>query len=118
MLTRLYVLSLLRLVLLATMAGLSSLCVPSARAASEPRPAATSTLEGRLNLNTATSDQLQLLPGVGPATASKIIAYRDRHPFRSVLHLMRIKGIGRKRFGAMRPYLAVDGETTLRVAGP
>jgi competence protein ComEA len=75
-------------------------------------------LEGRINLNTATAAELELLPGVGPATAEKIIAYRERYTFRSITHLMRIKGIGRKRFEAMRPYLAVEGETTLHVASP
>jgi len=70
-------------------------------------------VEGTLNLNLATAAQLELLPGVGPATAAKIIAYRERRPFRTIRQLMRIKGIGAKRFEAMRPYLTIEGETTL-----
>jgi competence protein ComEA len=55
---------------------------------------------------------------VGPSTADKIIAYREKYPFRSIVQLKRIKGIGPKRYEAMRPYLAVEGENTLRVASP
>lgn len=117
MFDRLYILTLVRLTLLATVTGLSGLCVPSASAAPIPLAMVAPALEGQLNLNTATGEQLQLLPGVGPATAAKIIAYRERRPFRSVIHLLRIKGIGRKRFEAMRPYLVVEGETTLRARG-
>lgn len=73
------------------------------------------TLEGQLNLNTATADQLDLLPGVGPATADKIIRYRERHRFRRPAQLMRIKGIGKKKFARVRAYLVVEGETTLHV---
>ncbi|MEM9459935.1 MAG: helix-hairpin-helix domain-containing protein [Myxococcota bacterium] len=118
MFVRFYVLNLLRLALLATVTGLSGLCMPSAQAATRPLAVVTAPLEGQLNLNTATEEQLQLLPGVGPATAAKIIHYRQRRPFRSILHLMRIKGIGRKRLEAMRPYLTLEGETTLRRTGP
>jgi competence protein ComEA len=75
------------------------------------------TLEGQVNLNTATAAQLDLLPGVGPATAEKILAYRERHPFHRPAQLMRIKGIGKKKFARIRAYLVVEGETTLHVAG-
>ena len=78
----------------------------------------TAQLEGQLNLNTATAQQLTLLPGVGPSTASKIVAYRERHPFRRLAHIMRIKGIGKKTFARLRPFLTLEGETTLRVASP
>lgn len=119
MLNRLHLLNLLRLTLFATLTGLGVFGGGTAHAAL-PVPAAmlASALEGQINLNTATAEQLQLLPGVGPATAAKIIAYRERRPFRAITHLMRIEGIGRKRFEAVRRYLTVEGETTLRVAAP
>jgi competence ComEA-like helix-hairpin-helix protein len=120
MFARIYLLILLRLTLLATIAGLGAFAGSPAHAAGGPVVAVmlAPALEGQVNLNTATAEELQLLPGVGPATAAKILEYRARYPFRSIAHLKRIKGIGPKRYEAMRPYLTVDGETTLRVASP
>jgi len=120
MFTRIHLLILLRLTLLATITGLGAFTGQAAHAASTSVVAVmlAPVLEGQVNLNTATSEELELLPGVGPATAAKIIAYRERYPFRSIVQLKRIKGIGPKRFEAMRPHLAVEGETTLRVASP
>lgn len=69
-------------------------------------------LEGVVNVNTASADQLRLLPGIGPAKVRNIIAYRTKHPFRTVEELVRIKGIGRKMFRRLRLHLAVSGPTT------
>ncbi|MEM6993120.1 MAG: helix-hairpin-helix domain-containing protein [Myxococcota bacterium] len=94
------------------------LSASTARAAATPpgvRLAAAAQLDGKININTATADQLRLLPGVGPATAAKILAYRIRRPFGHATHLLRIKGIGRKTFGAIRRFITVEGETTLHV---
>ena len=73
-------------------------------------------LEGKVNINTASADQLQLLPGIGPATAAKILAYRIRRHFKHPSHIMRIKGIGKKTYAELRRYIAVEGETTLHRA--
>lgn len=72
-------------------------------------------LEGTINLNTATKEQLMLLPGVGPTTADKVIQYRERRPFHRASHVMRIKGVGKKTYARLKPYLSVEGETTLHV---
>lgn len=71
-------------------------------------------LEGVVNLNTATADELQLLPFVGPAKAQAIIAYRQSRPFRTVEELGRIKGIGRRTIKRLRPHLTVSGPTTAK----
>lgn len=61
-----------------------------------------------LNLNTATVEQLDQLDGVGPATAQKIVAYRQqRGGFRSVGELDQVPGIGPKRLAALKDRLRV-----------
>src|SRR5687768_10065801 len=72
-------------------------------------------LQGVVNLNTATAAELQLLPGVGPAKAEQILAYRKQRPFRTIEELARIKGIGRKTVNKLRPHLTVSGPTTATV---
>jgi DNA uptake protein ComE-like DNA-binding protein len=73
-------------------------------------------LEGQLNPNHATVEQWELLPGIGPTTAARIVEYVRKHPVRQLAQLMRVDGIGRKTFDKMRPFLTLAGETTLRVA--
>jgi len=61
-----------------------------------------------VNLNTATSAELQLVPGIGPATADRILEMRKSYgAFKSVDDLLAIKGIGAKRLDKMRKYLTV-----------
>lgn len=63
---------------------------------------------GQVDLNTATVSALTALPGVGPATARRIIAERDTHgPFRSVRDLRRVKGLGAKRIEQLSPLVTV-----------
>jgi competence protein ComEA len=58
---------------------------------------------GKVNLNTATAAELDALPGIGPATAAKIVADRTANgPFRSVDDLMRVSGIGPAKFDALK----------------
>src|SRR4051812_34788455 len=51
--------------------------------------------DGVVNIQTATAEQLQLLPGIGPSKAEAIIAYRTAHPFARVEDILRVRGIGR-----------------------
>jgi comEA protein len=61
-----------------------------------------------VNLNSATSEELQEVPGIGPATADKILQMRKSYgPFKSVDDLVAIRGIGKKRLDKMRKYLTV-----------
>ena len=69
-------------------------------------------LEGVVNINTATPDELRLLSGVGPARVRNILAYRRAHPFRTVDELARIKGIGRRTVRRLRLHLSVSGPST------
>jgi comEA protein len=69
-------------------------------------------LEGVVNINTASLDELELLPGVGPSKARLIAAYRQQHPFRTVEELARVKGIGPKTVRRLRAHLVVRGPTT------
>jgi competence protein ComEA len=61
-----------------------------------------------LNLNTATPEQLDQLDGVGPATAQKIVAYRQAHGgFRSVSELDQVPGIGEKKLAGLKDRVRV-----------
>jgi len=61
-----------------------------------------------VNLNTATIDQLQTLPGVGPVLAQRIIAYRDEHGgFKSVSELRQVSGIGDARYHELKDRVTV-----------
>lgn len=82
---------------------------PAATATAAPKPAA----EGVVNLNSATEDELGFLPGVGPSKAKAIVEHRRTHPFHRVDELTKVKGIGKKTFGRLRPYLTLAGPTTL-----
>jgi len=76
---------------------------------------AANTVEGQVNINTASAAELELVPGIGPATSARIIAYRNERPFQQRNHIMRIKGVGQKTFAKIKDYLIVEGETTLQI---
>lgn len=61
-----------------------------------------------LNLNTASLSQFQLLPGIGPKTAQRIVEYRKAHgPFQNPAQLTEVKGIGTKKLEKLKPFLKV-----------
>ncbi len=72
-------------------------------------------LTGKLNLNTATQEQLMLLPTVGPAKAERIVTWRKKNGgFRRPADLRRVKGFGYKTFKRLEPYLDIKGDSTLK----
>ena len=71
-------------------------------------------LTGKLNLNTATEDQLMMLPTVGPAKAERIVAWRKKNgSFKRTADLRHVKGFGYRTFKKLEPFLDIKGDTTL-----
>jgi len=61
-----------------------------------------------LDLNQATSEQLQQLPGIGPVTAKAIVRFREKSgPFRRVEDLLAVRGISKRKLEKLRPYVTV-----------
>lgn len=62
-----------------------------------------------ININTATAAELELLPGIGPALAGRIVDYRTAHgPFKSVDELDHVSGIGPRTLAKIRPLAKVE----------
>lgn len=69
-------------------------------------------LMGTVNINTASEAELQLLPGIGPALAQRIVADRQKNgAYTSVEQLDRVSGIGGKKLEQLRPHVRVSDET-------
>lgn len=68
----------------------------------------TPSLSGPVSLNTATATQLTGIPGIGPATAKRILDYRAKNgPFTSIESLTNIKGIGPKSLQKIKPFISI-----------
>lgn len=75
---------------------------------SEGAPTRTASAQPLININTATVEELQKLPRVGPALAQRIVAYREMYgPFQTPEDLMQVPGIGEGIFAAIRDYITV-----------
>jgi len=73
-------------------------------------------LTGVVNINTATAEELQLLPGIGESRANAVIAERKRRGgFKAAEDLLDVKGIGDTGLQRMKPFVATTGKTTARI---
>jgi competence protein ComEA len=94
--------SILVALLLVAQAWLVAQKAPAAKSGSANPPAAL------INLNTATAQQLDTLPGVGAKVAARIIEYRQKNgPFKKIEDLMNVRGIGEKNFLKIKDRLTV-----------
>ena len=76
---------------------------------------ASAALSGVVNVNTASAEELSMLPGVGPARARAIVELRQqRGGFKRVEDLLEVKGIGDASLAKLRPFIALEGKTTLQ----
>lgn len=76
-----------------------------------PRSAGSATPQAAhgVNLNTASAEQLEALPGIGPVLARRIVEYRVRHgPFPRLEELLQVEGIGPKLLQELRPHVIVE----------
>lgn len=77
--------------------------------------AKTQEIMGVINMNTASIEQMVLLPDLGPAKAAEIAKLRTSRAFVNKEDLLEVKGVGEKILAKWSPYLVFDGKTTLTV---
>jgi competence protein ComEA len=72
-------------------------------------PSSSSQEGGKVNINTATAEELDTLPGVGPSIAQRIIDYRTTNgPFQSIEDIKNVKGIGDATFEKLKDKITVQ----------
>ena len=97
-----------------------TLITSSSALAQSPAPPATVPAASKpaINLNVATIDQLETLPGIGRKTAERIIEYRTKSGgFKRIEELMNVKGIGEKSFLKLKPLVVVPPPKTEKAPG-
>ena len=83
--------------------------LPTARPSPTPRLPAPTARAARININTAGPRLLESLPRIGPATAQRIIEYRQAHgPFAAIEDIQNVPGIGPATFDAIKEHITID----------
>lgn len=92
--------------------ALSAFVIAQPQAAAQAGPGSRSSTKaeptGTININTASANDLETLPGIGAKTAARIIEYRQKNgPFKKIEELMNVRGVGEKNFLKVKPQLTV-----------
>jgi len=81
----------------------------------EPAQPKKPAIEGKLNINTATAEQIDMLPGMSKKRAAAVVEYRTKNGnFKTLEDLMKVQGIKQKRIDKIKDYVIFEGETTLK----
>ena len=100
--------------LMALTCVIATSAVSAQESASAPKAASAA---APINLNSATSAQLEALPGIGAKMAERIVEYRQKNgSFKKVEDLMNVQGVGEKSFLKLKPLITVAGAKTDRAS--
>lgn len=105
-------------ILVAVMVVLAFAIAPAIAQDAQPAQPKKPKIEGKLNINTATAEQIDMLPGMSKKKAQAVIDYRTANgKFKTVDDLMKVQGIKQKTVDKIKDYIIFEGETTLKRKG-